>query len=147
MTCYRARGIAFVGFAWIVSGIIAAPWLPPARAAGDAPTANFYHGANAQLRHFRGRVVCLECDAAVREDAEVCAAHGHHHALHDTQSGDVVPMLAADAATLAQVQSAKLHGSDVTARGQYYPGAGVVVIEQIAPVVLAPIAGPHGGHD
>ncbi|GIW42708.1 MAG: hypothetical protein KatS3mg076_3285 [Candidatus Binatia bacterium] len=106
----------------------------------------FYAPGPGLAKKFRGKIVCLSCPAGKEEDLAECQKNGHRHALRNDADGKLYPLLARNAEMLGRIHSADLHGKEVTMEGRYYEKAGVVLVDAIAPVIVAPLWGPHGGH-
>jgi len=116
-------------------------------AAGDTPRkphvqsmeslgsmAKFWSGTSGRTGNFPGKLVCLRCDAGMsREGSQKCEELGHRHAL--AMEGDAMlhPLLAGTETMARQVNSAELHGKQVSVHGVYYPGTGVILVDRIDP--------------
>ena len=155
MLKYAALGAAAMALAVIAGAGTTVAGEPRAQAAtpqaavragaSSGPMVGFYAGSRPRRRRFRGKIVCLRCDLGGGSRA-TCAREGHRHALLADEGAAVYPLLADSPEMLVRINSAKLHGREVTARGRLYPESGAVIVDAIAPVILAPIWGPDKAH-
>lgn len=94
----------------------------------------FYGGTiGVRVGTFPGTLVCLRCDLKPGPSAAgECAREGHRHALSMEGDSMIHPLLASDEQILAQINSAALHGQQVSVHGAYYPSTGAILVDRIA---------------
>ena len=97
-----------------------------------APMARFYAGGGTRVGDFPGKLVCLRCDLKPGpEGGKQCAQEGHRHALSMDDDWMVHPLLPGTEQVLKQINSAELHGKEVTVHGKYYPATGGILVDRI----------------
>ena len=133
-TVVRAAMVAVTVFAFGIAG--------PARGEEEHPASHakqgavlsmtkFYTGEHAKVGDFPGKLVCLRCDFNPGGMGQ-CEKEGHHHALSMDSDAMIHPLLAGTEAVQKEINSAELHGKQVTVHGMYYPGTGVILADRLS---------------
>lgn len=108
------------------------PSVPVARRGSVLSMAKFYTGVVGTQGKFPGKLVCLRCDLKPCDmSTKLCAEEGHRHALSMREGSMIHPLLAGTEKVLERVNSAELHGKNVTVDGTYYPSTGAILVGQI----------------
>lgn len=88
----------------------------------------FWSFETGRVGSYPGKLVCLRCDLKPGPGMMAqCQKESHRHALSMEGDSMIHPLLAGTEEAIRQINSAELHGKEVSVHGKYYPSTAVIL--------------------